>query len=261
MQHIVWITGAYSGIGAALVAEYARQGWHVIATARRIDALQSVAEKTGRAENIHLLPADLGDLENISTLSLQAWNIQGHLDMVILNAGVGQWGTVTETQTEVEDQLFDLNYHSPVRTIKAILPKMEKQGFGRIVAIGSIAGQFGQRKLAAYSASKAALTIYLESLKEECHDSPVRIQLVSPGSARTQIMESSMLPDGSRLNKTGKAQENGLDPAILAKRIFQFTQTRRFHAVMTGSEGLALPLHYFLPGLFYRMLRLRYARK
>ncbi|HAB32139.1 MAG TPA: short-chain dehydrogenase, partial [Cryomorphaceae bacterium] len=49
MQHIVWITGASSGIGAALVAEYARQGWHVIATARRIDALQSVAEKTGRA--------------------------------------------------------------------------------------------------------------------------------------------------------------------------------------------------------------------
>lgn len=261
MHQVVWITGASSGIGAALVAEYARQGWHVIATARRADALEAVANSCPQREKIHVLPADLTQIDQLPALIQSAWDLHGGLDCCILNAGIGQWGSVEKTQLSVEEHVFALNYWSPVATIKALLPKMERAGFGRIVAIGSIASQFGQRKLAAYSASKGALHLYLESLKEELYDSPIRVQLVSPGNINTAIMMGSLKEDGSVLNKPGKAQEQGMDPAKLAHRIWRFAQGRRFHAVMTGFEGLALPLHYYFPRLFYRILRRNYARK
>ncbi len=261
MHHVVWITGASSGIGAALVAEYARHGWLVLATARRETLLQEMAKATGFSEQITLIPADLTDLEALPSLVDQAWAIHGGIDCCILNAGMGQWGTVEGTHLAVEQQLFALNYWSPVATIKALLPKMERAGFGQIIGISSLASQFGQRKLAAYSASKAALHIYMESLREELYQSPVRVQVVSPGSARTHIMQTSLTETGQHLNKTGKAQETGIDPAKLAQAIWRFAQGRGFHAVLAGKDGLALPLHHFFPQIFYRILRRNYARK
>ena len=261
MHHVVWITGASSGIGAALVAEYARQGWLVIATARREALLNHVAQDSGFSERISLLPADLTDLEALPALVDQAWSLHGGIDCCILNAGMGQWGSVTGTALSVEERLFALNYWSPVATIKALLPKMERAGFGRIVGISSIASQFGQRKLAAYSASKAALHLYFESLREELYQSPVRVQIVSPGSARTNIMQASLTESGEPLMKSGKAQEQGMDPAKLAQAIWRFAQGRGFHAVLAGKDRLALPLHHYFPQLFYRILRRNYARK
>ena len=89
----------------------------------------------------------------------------------------------------------------------------------------------------------------------------MRVQIISPGSARTQIMQASLTEGGKPLNKSGKAQEQGMDPAKLARAIWRFAQGRGFHAVVAGKDRLALPLHHFFPKIFYRIIRRNYARK
>ncbi|CAI8340495.1 MAG: putative oxidoreductase [Owenweeksia sp. TMED14] len=259
MKEVVWITGASSGIGAALVRRYCDSGHLVIATSRSKVALEKVILSCANPSNVTISLADLQKLDELHQLVSSVWNIHKGIDTVILNAGIGQWGNVRETKIEVEREIFELNYWSPIQTIKSILPKMEKVGFGKIICIGSIASQFGQRNLAAYSASKSALSIYIESLKEELFDSPIKVQLISPGNIKTNIMHSALTKNGTKLKKSLRAQERGMEPDILAKKIYNFSKKRRFHGIFTGIEGLALPLHRFLPSFFYFLLRRKYA--
>lgn len=251
MKRIVWITGSSSGIGAALVKQYCDSGYYVIMTARSKSQLEKVASSSNYPENIKIFPADLENVNELSQIIQSVWNIFKRIDLVILNAGIGQWGEVKNTEMRVERKIFELNFWSPVQSLKLLIPRMENQGSGKIICIGSIASQFGQANLAAYSASKSALTLYLESLKEELHDSKVEVKLISPGNVRTSIMKSALTHDGSKLNKIGRAQEKGIDTKKLAKKIFKFEKQKKFHKYFTGIEGLAVPLHKFSPKLFY----------
>jgi|TARA_B110000858_G_scaffold105810_2_gene121065 short-subunit dehydrogenase len=259
MKQVVWITGASSGIGAALVRQYCNSGHYVIATARSKQRLEKVISSCSKPKNVTILIADLEKLDELPQLISNLWEIHQGIDTVILNAGIAQWGNVRDTKIEVEKKIFNLNFWSPIQTIKLLLPKMQKKGFGRIICIGSIASQFGQRNLAAYSASKSALKIYMESLKEELYNSPIKVQIISPGNIKTKIMSSALTSNGEKLNKIGRAQEKGMSPEKLAKKIYRFSKTRRFHKIYTGIEGLALPLHRLSPKILYFLLRRRYA--
>ena len=259
MKQVVWITGASSGIGAALVRQYCNSGHYVIATARSKEGLEKVISSCLHPENVKISIADLEKLDQLQQLVNNLWEIHKGIDTVILNAGIGQWGSVQDTKIEVENKIFNLNFWSPIQTIKFLLPKMQKKGFGRIICIGSISSEFGQRNLAAYSASKSALKIYMESLKEELYKSPIKVQIISPGIINTKIMSSALNAMGKRLNKVGKNQKKGMNPEKLAQKIYRFSKTRRFHKFFTGIEGLALPLHRISPKLLYFLLRRRYA--
>ena len=255
MNRIVWITGGSSGIGAALVKKYSDSGYYVIATARSKGQLEKVASSSNCPENIKIFPADLEKVNELSKIIQSVWNIFDGIDLVILNAGIGQWGEVKDTEMSVERKIFELNFWSPVQSIKLLIPKMENKGSGKIICVGSIASQFGQAKLAAYSASKSALTLYLESLKEELRYSKVKVKLVSPGNIKTSIMKSALTHNGKKLNKVGRAQEKGMTTQKLAKKIFKFEKQEKFHKFFTGIEGLAVLLHKFSPKLFYYIYR------
>ena len=155
-KKVIWITGGSSGIGAALVKKYSDSGYYVIATARSKGQLEKVASSSNYPENIKIFPADLEKVNELSKIIQSVWNIFDGIDLVILNAGVGQWGEVKDTEMNVERKIFELNFWSPVQSIKLLIPKMENKGSGTIICVGSIASQFGQAKLAAYSASKSA---------------------------------------------------------------------------------------------------------
>ena len=225
MKQVVWITGASSGIGAALVRQYCNSGHYVIATARSKQRLEKVISSCSSPENVTISIADLENLDELQQLVTNLWGIHQGIDTVILNAGVGQWGSVQDTKIEVENKIFNLNFWSPIQTTKFLLPKMQKKGFGKIICIGSMASQFGQRNLAAYSASKSALNIYMESLKEELYKSPITVQIINPGIINTKIMSSALTAKGERLNKVGRAQEKGMSPEKLAQKIYQFSKT------------------------------------
>ena len=122
------------------------------------------------------------------------------------------------------------------------------------MAIGSIAGKFGQRKLAAYSASKAALIVYFESLKEELKKTGIKVQVISPGFINTEVTLNSLDAQGNPLQRNSKAQENGMPADLFAQKLIGALESDRFHRYIGRKELLAVPLHALSPRLFYKLL-------
>ena len=255
---IVWITGASSGLGEALAIALAHRGCRLILTARRTELLNALKNKLPFPDRVGLLPFDLQQTAQLPALVQNAWDVFGGLDTVFLNAGLGQWGTVQETTRAVEEKIFAVNYHAPVALTKALLPLFRQQKHGHIVAITSMAGRFGQSHLAAYSASKAALEVYMESTREEVYSSSIQVQWVIPGNIQTHIMKTALTAQGQALNRDALAQAKGMKPQVMAEKIIAFAQTNGRKKNIGGLELLALPLHHCLPRLFYFLLRKRH---
>lgn len=251
----VWITGASSGIGEATAKLLSEQGANLILSARREKELERVKSECAHPNQCALLVLDLEQHQLAKQWVEQAWAHFNGIDILINNGGIGQFGNSLETSNEVERKLFEINYFGNVALSKALLPKMMEAGKGQITVIGSIAGKFGQAKLAAYSASKAAVNLYYESLKEELYSSPVKIQLVNPGFIKTSVTINSLKPDGSKMNKNSPAQENGMPAETFAKKLLKFIPKEKFHTYIGNKELLAVPMHTFVPGLLYKMLR------
>lgn len=251
----IWVTGASSGIGEATAKALSAQGASVIISARRKEELQRVKTECAHPDKVELLPLDLLNNTEAQKWVSDAWQLFGGIDILINNGGIGQFGSVMETTEEVERKIFETNYFAHVAITKAILPKMMEAGKGHIMTIASIAGKFGQANLAAYSASKAAVILYYESLKEELHNTPIKVQVVSPGFIKTNVTINGLKPDGSKIMKNSPAQENGMPAETFAKKLLKTMKKDKFHSYIGNKELLAVPLHTFVPGLLYKMLR------
>ncbi len=251
----VWITGASSGIGEATAKLLSQQGANVIISARRESELERVKSECTSPEKVEVLPLDLENHSQSEQWVTDAWELFDGIDILLSNGGIGQFGASLETKNEVERKVFEINYFGNVALSKSLLPKMLEAGKGQITVISSMAGKFGQAKLAAYSASKAAVTLYYESLKEELYNTPVKIQVVSPGFIQTNVTINSLRPDGTKVEKNSPAQENGMPTDVFAKKLLKAMQKDKFHHYIGNKELLAVPLHTFVPSLLYKMLR------
>lgn len=251
----IWITGASSGIGEAAAKALSLEGANLILSSRRVEELERVKSDCAFPERVKVLPFDLENHAQAEEWAESAWSHFNGVDLLLNNGGIGQFGPSLETKNEVERKIFEINYFGNVALSKAILPRMLKAGKGQVVAIGSIAGKFGQARLAAYSASKAAVLLYYESLKEELYKTPIKIQVVSPGFIQTKVTINSLKPDGSKMQKNSPAQENGMPTDVFAKKLLKAMKKDQFHQYIGNKELLAVPLHIFVPGVLYRVLR------
>src|SRR5690606_33554982 len=135
---IVWITGASSGIGKALVYLLNEQGAKLIISSRRSGALYEVKQKCKKNPlDVHVLPLDLEQSETLASKAQNAWRIYGAIDILINAGGISQRGTVLETTSEVEQKIMNTNYWGTVNLSKAILPKMLERGTGNLVILSS----------------------------------------------------------------------------------------------------------------------------
>lgn len=186
-QSITLITGASSGIGAALAQRLARHGDHVILVARRVRLLQEVAEgiaKAGGSSEISVCDVTVG--EAVRACVTEALRKHGRIDRLVLNAGGGS-RTPPEQLTGADMRAsFDLNLFGVVNFVEAALPALLKQGNGQIVAIGSIAGFRGLPHAASYGAAKAALMNYIESLRIDLAPRGISVTLAAPGFVVTK---------------------------------------------------------------------------
>jgi short-subunit dehydrogenase len=184
---ITLITGASSGIGAALAQRLARHGDHVILVARRLRLLQEVAgeiAKAGGSSEIAVCDVTIG--EAVRTCVTEALRKHGRIDRLILNAG-GGGRTLPEHLTSDEVRaVLELNLFGVVNFIEAALPALLQQGNGQIVAIGSIAGYRGLPRTASYGAAKAALMNYIESLRIDLAPRGIAVTLAAPGFVATK---------------------------------------------------------------------------
>jgi len=189
----VLVTGASSGIGAGLAEALAKAGATVGIVARREQRLAEVLERCRRhAPTSRMWVADLADPEAVDELAAAAVRELGGVEVLVNNAGIPKRRRVTALDPATVDALMNINYSSPVRLTLALLPQMLDRGEGRIVNISSVAATLSPPGEAAYAATKAALTVFSESMAVELWDTGVKVMVVYPGVVDTELFT---LPD------------------------------------------------------------------
>ncbi len=186
----VLVTGASSGIGAALARELARRGETVALVARRAARLDAVLEECRTSSPASARwAADLSDPGTAADLALEIWDHFGGLDVVVNNAAAPMRRHLTRlTMPEVE-RTMRINYLSPVAVALAVLPRMLERKSGTIVNVSSLGGRLGITAEAAYSGSKFALAGWSESAAIDLDGTGVKVKLILPGAIDTEIWD------------------------------------------------------------------------
>lgn len=189
----VIISGASGGLGLALAQHYLEHGAVVGAIARRAGLLQSLAVQF--PQQVYPYALDVRDAPAVQSAARDFISRCGVPDLVIANAGVSV-GTLTEHAEDMDafQQVMDINVLGAVKTFQPFLRGMREAGRGSLVGIASVAGFRGLPGAGAYSASKAALVCYLESLRTELHGSGVRVVTICPGYINTPMTEINPYP-------------------------------------------------------------------
>jgi short-subunit dehydrogenase len=186
----VLVTGASSGIGAALAERLAARGAVVGLVARREDRLAEVLDRCRRSSPAsRMWVADLGDLDRAEAVALEAEDELGGLDVVVHNAAVPKRRPVTALTAGEVEAVMRVNFLSPVRMTLALLPRMVERDAGVIVNVSSLGGRLGIATEAAYSASKFALCGWSESLAQDLWGTGVEVRLIIPGAIDTEIWD------------------------------------------------------------------------
>jgi short-subunit dehydrogenase len=189
----VLITGGSSGIGAGLAERLAADGAVVGIAARRRDRLDEVLERCRRhSPSSTSWAVDLSQPDAVDQLAVQAVDELGGVDLLVNNAGIPKRRHVSRLDPDTVASVMAINYLSPVRLTLALLPAMVARGSGRIVSIASVAATLSPPGESAYSASKAALAVFSESMAVDLWDTGVKVTVVYPGVVDTELFT---LPD------------------------------------------------------------------
>jgi short-subunit dehydrogenase len=186
---VILLTGASSGIGAALAFELAKRGAVLGLLARREDLLKELAagcEAVGGTARV--LVADVVEAKAVQESADKLRNEFGKIDILIANAGIG--GSNAETRNlnaEAVKKVIDINLIGAVNAVAAVLPQMLENKSGQLAAISSLAGIRGLPKSAAYSASKAGMTAFFESVRLDVQDRGVSVTIIQPGFIKTPL--------------------------------------------------------------------------
>ena len=192
------VTGATAGIGAEFARQLAARGHDLVLVARDTARLESAATQL-RAYGVavEVLPADLADDDGCARIE---WRCGEGVDVLVNNAGLGTKGAFHEVDRDSEEHLLRLNVRAVLRLTHAALPPMVARGSGSIVNVSSVAGFAPGARAATYSASKAWVTNFSESLHLQYAEQGVRVLALCPGFTRTEFhsradMDVSGIPD------------------------------------------------------------------
>jgi short-subunit dehydrogenase len=186
----ILLTGASSGIGAALAPQLAARGATVGVVARRADRLEAVlAACREHTPGSRMWVADLADLDGAEAVARDAYDTFGGLDALVNNAAIPKRTRVTELTPDDVRHLMDVDFHSPVRMSLAVLPQMIERGSGTIVFVSSTGGRIPIANEAAYCAAKYALCGWAETMYLDLAGTGVDVKLVLPGPIATEIWD------------------------------------------------------------------------
>jgi short-subunit dehydrogenase len=251
----IWITGASSGIGEALAYELSNRGANLILSSRRKEALMEVKNNCKTPSKVHIITLDLAETDQLSGKAREALSIFGHIDYLFNNGGISQRSKAIDTKIEVIRKVMEINFFGSVALTKAVLPSMIERQSGHIVVTSSVMGKFGTRLRSSYAASKHALHGYFDSLRQEHYDDNIHISLVCPGYIKTNVTKNALEGDGSKHNKMGKGQENGMPAEEFAKKLIPKILSEKEEIYIGGKEIWGVYLKRFFPRLLNRMLR------
>ncbi|MEN3040796.1 MAG: SDR family oxidoreductase [Bacteroidia bacterium] len=254
----VWITGASSGIGEALVKRFAQAGWGVVAQARRKERLEVLA--TEMPEKVIPFTGDVKDYEACEAAARLAVERFGRLDAVIANAGISHRALVQEVSLSVLREVMEVNFWGAVHAIKAALPYI-MQTKGWIVGVSSIAGFRGLPARSGYSASKFALNGFLESLRTELYETGVSVLIVAPGFTRSEIREKALNAEGHPQRESPLPEERLMPAETVAAAVYRAMLRRRKYLILTAQGHLTVWMNRFAPSWLDRIVFKYFARE
>ena len=220
-RKIWWVTGASSGIGAALAEALSEAGARLILSGRNTAALEAVAKRMRGSALI--LPFEATDFERVPALADDAWRWakeQGAgIDGLVNNAGISQRSLAVDTAFAVYRRIVDVDLLAPIALTQALLPRMVAAGGGHIVGISSVAGIVGSPLRSAYSAAKFGLIGYHDSVRAETAHLRMKVLVVAPGSVRTEVSKNALGASAKPRGFSDAAIDNGMAPEEAARRI------------------------------------------
>jgi len=183
------VTGAGSGIGAAIAQTFARAGAHVFVTDRDEKAGRRVATEIGDAEFIAL---DVAQEDQCERAAQHVHGTREHLDILVNNAGIGHVGTILQTNGADMDRLYAVNVRGVFNATKVFLPKMVARKYGVIVNIASIGGIVGVRDRLAYCTTKFAVVGITKSMALDHALDGIRVNCICPGRVETPFVSARL---------------------------------------------------------------------
>lgn len=183
MKKLAVITGASSGIGAAVAKQLSEQGHPLLLLARRVDRLEALA-----LPNTICLAVDITDKQAVDSAIAQAEAKFGEADLLVNNAGVMKLGQIEDQQAAEWQAMYDVNVMGLLNGMQAVLSSMKARNHGTIVNVSSIAGRKTFGNHAAYCGTKFAVHAISENVREEVADSNVRVITIAPGAVETELL-------------------------------------------------------------------------
>lgn len=238
MTQTVFIVGASRGIGAALAHEFAARGLQLGLLARNQAQLDALAADLRQAHGVRVETAslDVADRDAVAPVLAALMARFGTVDIVVANAGVLGWRKAGDGNVAEDRRIIETNLLGAIAVIDAAVAQFKRQGRGQVVGISSISAYRGIPGSGAYSASKAALTNYLEALRLELAGKGIDVTVVHPGFVKTDI--------GPNMDKYPFAAE----PAKVAKEIADGIARRRKNLIVPRFPwSMVLPALKLLP--------------
>jgi dehydrogenase/reductase SDR family protein 7B len=212
---VAWITGASSGIGAALARELAVRGAHVVLSGRDAERLAEVAADCG-GETL-ILAFDVRDEAALADATAKAMAWKGGVDLGIANAGISQRSRALKTSMQVYRDIIDIDLTAQIAFSQGLIGHMAERGSGALAFISSVAGKVGVPMRTAYSAAKFGLAGYADALRAELSINGVSVHTIYPGSVATNVSRNALTAEGTARGRSDKAIDEGI-PADVAAR-------------------------------------------
>lgn len=237
-QQVIWLTGASSGIGEALVKPLAEQCKALIISARNGEKLQQVAHDTG-CQNITCAPVDITNRDQLQRVANDIKQHYGRLDTLIANAGTCEYVDVGQFDAALFERVINTNLMGLVNSVEAALPLLRKSQRGYLLGMSSSVAYLPLTRAQAYGASKAATNHFLEAMKIDLAPEQIDVSVICPGFVKTPLTDQNDFPMPMRISASEAATEiiQGLK-----KRTWEIHFPRRFTRILKLIALLPAPL-------------------
>lgn len=193
---VVVITGASSGLGEAAARRLAADGARLVLGARRLDRLESLADELALGRDA-AVQTDVTRSTEVARLVERAVELHGGIDVIVNNAGLMPHSPLERGKIDDWDRMIDVNLKGVLYGIAAALPHMKAQKRGHIINVSSVAGHKVRPGSAVYAATKTAVRVISEGLRQEVKPYNIRTTIISPGAVESELPDSLTEPDFS----------------------------------------------------------------
>lgn len=256
------VTGAASGIGAALAVDLAERGSRLALVDRDADGLSVTAQaaRSAGAQDVSTHVVDLADGGDRLDLAAEVLDHHGSVQLLVNNAGVALGGRLHQVSLADVDRVLEVNLRAVVATTIAFLPELRRSPGSHLVCISSLFGLVAPPGQAAYSASKFAVRGFTEAVRHELAPEGVGVTVVHPGGIRTGIATSARMGAGVPDEEARRGQEVmaatlTMPPARAARLITEAVAARRGRLVITWQAKVVDVLARLLPARYWSLLQ------